>query len=116
MNEIGELRAIFGHVLGAARVQIPHNNLKNLQLIREEEDGATKVSDPQEVPGSILLAVIDFASLRLLFGTDLGTLGLLVYTLVTTCSGATTSRGMGTLRVTLLVAVILVKGHAFPTK
>nr|GEY76817.1 hypothetical protein [Tanacetum cinerariifolium] len=46
----------------------------------------------------------------------LGALGLLVYTLVTTRFGATTSRGMGTLRGTLLVAVILVKGHVFPTK
>ncbi|GJX28516.1 hypothetical protein Tco_0236595 [Tanacetum coccineum] len=116
MNEIGELRAISGHVLGAAGVQIPQNNLDNLQSIREEEDGATEVSDPRDVSSFILLAVIDFATLGLLLGTDLGTLGLLVYTLVTTCSGATTSRGMGTLRGTLLVAVILVKGHAFPTK
>ncbi|GKA70792.1 hypothetical protein Tco_0776931, partial [Tanacetum coccineum] len=49
----------------------------NLQLIREEEDGATKVSDPRDVPGSILLAVIDFATLDtlksefLLFKLDL---------------------------------------------
>ncbi|GKA03099.1 hypothetical protein Tco_0675880 [Tanacetum coccineum] len=46
MNKIGELRAISGHVLGAAGVQIPQNNLDNLQSIREEEDGATDVSDP----------------------------------------------------------------------
>ncbi|GKC62301.1 hypothetical protein Tco_1094899, partial [Tanacetum coccineum] len=71
MNEIGELRAISGHVLGAAGVQIPQNNLDNLQSIREEEDGATEVSDPRDVPGSILLAVIDFATLGLLLGTDL---------------------------------------------
>ncbi|GJX00997.1 hypothetical protein Tco_0184910 [Tanacetum coccineum] len=103
-------------MLGAAGVQIPQNNLGNLQLIREEEDGVTEVLDPRDVPGSILLAVIDFAALVLLLGTDLGTLGLLVYTLVTTCLGETTSRGMGTLRGTLLVVVILVKGHAFPTK
>ncbi|GJR96726.1 hypothetical protein Tco_0268900 [Tanacetum coccineum] len=87
-----------------------------MQSIREEEDGATEVSDPQDISGSILLAVIDFATLGLLLGIYLGTLGLLVYTLVTTCSGATTSRGIGTLRGTLLVAVNLVKGHAFPTK
>ncbi|GJZ51410.1 hypothetical protein Tco_0605925 [Tanacetum coccineum] len=63
MNEIGELRAIFGHVLRASRVQISQNNLDNLQSIREEEDGETEVSDPRDVPGSILLAVIDFATL-----------------------------------------------------
>ncbi|GJY06127.1 retrovirus-related pol polyprotein from transposon TNT 1-94 [Tanacetum coccineum] len=91
MNKIGELRAIFVHV--AVIVQILQNNLDNLQSIREEEDEATEVSDPRDVSGSILLAVIDFATL-----------------------GATTSRGMGTLRGILLVAVILVKGHAFPTK
>ncbi|GKE63451.1 hypothetical protein Tco_1513818, partial [Tanacetum coccineum] len=48
MNEISELRAISSHVLGASRVQIPQNNLDNLQSIREEEDGATKVSDPRD--------------------------------------------------------------------
>ncbi|GJZ45988.1 hypothetical protein Tco_0593584 [Tanacetum coccineum] len=63
MNEIGELRAISGHVLGASGVQIPQKNLDNLQSIRKEEDGATKVLDPQDVPGSILLAVIDFTTL-----------------------------------------------------
>ncbi|GKE68950.1 hypothetical protein Tco_1527022, partial [Tanacetum coccineum] len=45
MNEIGELRAISGHVLGAAGVQILQNNLDNLQSIRKEEDEATEVSD-----------------------------------------------------------------------
>ncbi|GJY25512.1 hypothetical protein Tco_0400238 [Tanacetum coccineum] len=44
MNEIGELRAISAHVLGAAGVQIPQNNLDNLQSFREEGDGATKRS------------------------------------------------------------------------
>ncbi|GJX32985.1 hypothetical protein Tco_0242840 [Tanacetum coccineum] len=63
INKIGELRAISGHVLGASRVQIPQNNLDNLQSIREEEDGATEVSDLEDVSGSILLAVIDFATL-----------------------------------------------------
>ncbi|GKE76415.1 hypothetical protein Tco_1542535, partial [Tanacetum coccineum] len=43
MNEIGELRAISGHVLGAAGVQIPQNNLDNLQSIREEGDGVTEI-------------------------------------------------------------------------
>ncbi|GKF33976.1 hypothetical protein Tco_0107176, partial [Tanacetum coccineum] len=45
MNEIGELRAISSHVVGAAGVQIPQNNLDNLQSIREEDNGATEVSD-----------------------------------------------------------------------
>nr|GFB78101.1 hypothetical protein [Tanacetum cinerariifolium] len=63
MSKIGELRAISGHVLGASRVQIPQDDLDNLQSIREKEDGATEVSDPRDVPGSILLAVIDFTTL-----------------------------------------------------
>ncbi|GJY70613.1 hypothetical protein Tco_0474316 [Tanacetum coccineum] len=73
MNEIVELRAISDHVLGASGVQIPQNNLDNLQSLREEEDGATKVSDPRDVPGSILLAVIDFATLE----TDLARIFIL---------------------------------------
>nr|GEW55047.1 hypothetical protein [Tanacetum cinerariifolium] len=63
MNEIGKLRAISGYVLGAFGVQRPLNNLDNMQSIREEEDGATEVSDPKDILGSILLAVIDFATL-----------------------------------------------------
>ncbi|GKG45896.1 hypothetical protein Tco_0498342, partial [Tanacetum coccineum] len=66
LNKIGELGAISGHVLGASGFQIPQNNLDNMQSIREEEDGATEVSNPQDVSGSILLAVIDFATLGLL--------------------------------------------------
>ncbi|GKF91164.1 hypothetical protein Tco_0274865, partial [Tanacetum coccineum] len=66
MNKIGELRAIFGHVLGASGVQIPLNNLDNLHSIKEEEDGATEVLDPRDVPGSILLAFRDFTILGLL--------------------------------------------------
>ncbi|GJR73996.1 hypothetical protein Tco_0086361 [Tanacetum coccineum] len=64
MNKTGELRVISSHVLGASGVQIPQNNLDNLQSIREEEDGSTKVLDPRDVSGSILLAVIDFATLE----------------------------------------------------
>ncbi|GKC54403.1 hypothetical protein Tco_1077148 [Tanacetum coccineum] len=64
MNENGELREISGHVLRASEVQIPQDDLDNLQLISEEEDGATEVSDPQDVSGSILLIVIDFATLE----------------------------------------------------
>ncbi|GKC82436.1 hypothetical protein Tco_1138153 [Tanacetum coccineum] len=85
VNEIGELRAIYSHVLGASGVQIPQNNLDNLRSTKEE-DGATEVLDPRDVPGSFLLEITDFAIL-----------GLLLEPLV-------------------LVAVILVKGHAFPTK
>ncbi|GKC24615.1 hypothetical protein Tco_1026765 [Tanacetum coccineum] len=87
MNEIGKLRAISGHVLRASGVQIPQNNLDIMQLISEEEDGETKVSDPRDILGFILLAVIDFATLE-----EWDPIG------------------------TLLVAVNLVKGHAFPTK
>ncbi|GKB38255.1 hypothetical protein Tco_0883197 [Tanacetum coccineum] len=44
-DEVDELRAISGHMLGASRVQIPQNNLDNLQSIREE-DGTSKTVDP----------------------------------------------------------------------
>ncbi|GJR41688.1 hypothetical protein Tco_1309791 [Tanacetum coccineum] len=74
-NEIGELRAISSHVLGASGVQIPQDNLDNLRS-KEEEDGATKVLDPRDVPGSILLEITNFAILGLLLellvlGTDI---------------------------------------------
>nr|GEV07073.1 hypothetical protein [Tanacetum cinerariifolium] len=82
MNEIGELRAISGHVLRAAGVQIPLNNLDNLQSISEEEDGATKVSDPRDVPSFILLVVIDFATLVLLLGTNLDWTSTLFFSLL----------------------------------
>nr|GFA91357.1 hypothetical protein [Tanacetum cinerariifolium] len=39
---------------------------------REEEDGATEVSDSRDVSGFIMLTVIDFATLALLLGTNLG--------------------------------------------
>ncbi|GJY07150.1 putative ribonuclease H-like domain-containing protein, partial [Tanacetum coccineum] len=63
VNEIGELRAISSHVLGASGVQIPQNNLDNLRSTEEEEDGATEVLDPRDVPGSVLLEITDFAIL-----------------------------------------------------
>nr|GEV37291.1 retrovirus-related Pol polyprotein from transposon TNT 1-94 [Tanacetum cinerariifolium] len=50
VDEIGELRAIFGHVLGAARVQIPTNNLDNMHSI-VEEDGTLETVDPQDLLG-----------------------------------------------------------------
>ncbi|GKE09294.1 hypothetical protein Tco_1412845, partial [Tanacetum coccineum] len=79
VNEIGKLRAISSHVLGASGVQIPQNNLDNLKSTEEEEVRATEVLDPRDVPGSVLLEIIDFAILGLLLEPlGLGTLGLLV--------------------------------------
>ncbi|GKC08778.1 hypothetical protein Tco_1000388 [Tanacetum coccineum] len=66
VNEIGELRAIFSHVLGASGVQIPQNNLDNQRSTEEEEDGATGVLDPRDVPGSVLLEITNFAILGFL--------------------------------------------------
>ncbi|GJS03916.1 putative ribonuclease H-like domain-containing protein [Tanacetum coccineum] len=40
--------AISGHMLGAARVQIPENNLDNLHSSREE-DGTLEIMDPQDL-------------------------------------------------------------------
>nr|GEZ00904.1 hypothetical protein [Tanacetum cinerariifolium] len=78
--EVGELRAVSGHVLGATGVQIPENNLDNVHSI-VEEDGTLKIRDPQDLLGLDVLL----------------------------------SRGIGFLRGTLAVVVILVKGYAFPT-
>nr|GEX11287.1 dolichyl-phosphate beta-glucosyltransferase [Tanacetum cinerariifolium] len=47
VDEIGELRAISDHMLGAAGVQIPENNLDNLHSSREE-DGILEFVDPQD--------------------------------------------------------------------
>ncbi|GJQ94348.1 hypothetical protein Tco_0005487 [Tanacetum coccineum] len=83
-------------MLGASGVQISQNNLDNLRSTEEEEeDGATEVLDPQDVPGSVLLEITYFEILD---------------------SCAITSRGMGSLRGTLFVTVTLVKGNTFPTK
>nr|GEY82674.1 hypothetical protein [Tanacetum cinerariifolium] len=57
VDEIDELRAISGHVLGAARVQIPENNLDNLQS-SIEEDGTLKTVDPQDLLGCDPLALV----------------------------------------------------------
>ncbi|GKE98106.1 hypothetical protein Tco_0021457, partial [Tanacetum coccineum] len=57
-NEVGELRAISGHMLGAARVQIPEDNLNDLHASREE-DGTSEFMDPQDLLGSFLLADTD---------------------------------------------------------
>ncbi|GJX71453.1 hypothetical protein Tco_0308624 [Tanacetum coccineum] len=80
-------------MLGAARVQIPENNLDDLHSSREE-DGTSETMDPQDLLGSLLLADIDLILLDL---------------------GVSVSRVVGFLRGTSVVVVILVKGHAFPT-
>ncbi|GJY83792.1 hypothetical protein Tco_0497168 [Tanacetum coccineum] len=61
-------RAISGHMLGAARVQIPENNLDDLQSSREEDE-TSETMDPQDWLGSFLLADIDLRTLDLLIGT-----------------------------------------------
>nr|GEZ93188.1 hypothetical protein [Tanacetum cinerariifolium] len=85
VDEIGELRVISGHILGAAGVQIPENNLDNLHSSREEDEILETV-DPQDLLGSFLLAG----------------LGVSVFTTIDFLEGTT------------LVVVILVKGHSFP--
>nr|GEW04431.1 reverse transcriptase domain-containing protein [Tanacetum cinerariifolium] len=48
VNETGELRAISGHMLRAAGVQILENNLDNLHSSREE-NGTLETVDPQDL-------------------------------------------------------------------
>nr|GEY25535.1 hypothetical protein [Tanacetum cinerariifolium] len=57
VDEIGELRAVSGHMLGASGVKIPKNNLDNLKSIREE-DGTSKMFDPQDLLGFALLEIL----------------------------------------------------------
>nr|GEY15169.1 hypothetical protein [Tanacetum cinerariifolium] len=45
-DEVDELRAIFGHMLGAFGVQIPQNNLDNLQSLKEEDGTSETVDAP----------------------------------------------------------------------
>nr|GEY23810.1 hypothetical protein [Tanacetum cinerariifolium] len=78
--QVGELRAVSGHVLGAAEVQIPENNLDNLHSI-VEKDGTLEIVNPQDLLGLDVLL----------------------------------SRGIGFRRGTLVVVVILFKGHTFLT-
>ncbi|GKG26926.1 hypothetical protein Tco_0402629, partial [Tanacetum coccineum] len=75
-------------MLGAAGVQIPENNLDDLESSREE-DGTLETMGPQDWLGFFLLA-----------NTDLRNLDMLTGTLVLDF---------------LVVVVILVKGYAFPT-
>nr|GEU38946.1 hypothetical protein [Tanacetum cinerariifolium] len=99
LYKIDELRAISGHVLGATGVQIPKDDLDNLQLVGEVK---TLELDPQDLLGSILLGTF-FA------------LGFLVYTNVTTGLSMLLTIGMGSLGGTIVAVTILVKGHTFPT-
>nr|GEU38046.1 hypothetical protein [Tanacetum cinerariifolium] len=113
-DKVDELRVIFGHLLGAFRVQIPWNNLDNLQLIREE-DGTSEIVDPQDCLGSLVLEVLDFIILALqLDSTNLDAFGFLLQTF---SDGDCVITGVivVSLRGTLLVETILVKGHLFPT-
>ncbi|GJW99020.1 hypothetical protein Tco_0180828 [Tanacetum coccineum] len=43
--KVDELRAVFGHMLGATRVQVPEDDLDHLKLVRGE-DGAVETLDP----------------------------------------------------------------------
>nr|GEW57228.1 retrovirus-related Pol polyprotein from transposon TNT 1-94 [Tanacetum cinerariifolium] len=61
VDKIGELRAIFGHMLGAAIVQIPENNLDNLHSSREE-DGTLEIvvaPEPAASTGSPSSTTVD---------------------------------------------------------
>nr|GEW29675.1 hypothetical protein [Tanacetum cinerariifolium] len=109
-----ERRAISGHMLGASGVQIPKNNLDNLRSIVEE--GTLEIMDPQELLGSFLLATNDLLILDLLIGTVfLASLDFCEFTNVTTGLDELLSIGIGFLRGTIAVVVILVKGNTFPT-
>ncbi|GKF73862.1 hypothetical protein Tco_0220194, partial [Tanacetum coccineum] len=47
IDEIAELRAISGHMHGAAGVQIPEDNLDDLHSSREK-DGILETMDPRD--------------------------------------------------------------------
>ncbi|GJT38642.1 hypothetical protein Tco_0938507 [Tanacetum coccineum] len=79
-DEIGELRAIFGHVLRATGVQIPEDDLDNLHSLREV-DGTLVFVDPQDL------------------------LGFLEYTKLTTGLGDSNFRTIGFLEGTSLVVI-----------
>nr|GEX47564.1 phospholipase-like protein [Tanacetum cinerariifolium] len=114
LYKVDELRVISGHMLRASGVQIPENNLNILHSIIK--DGTLELVDPQELLGSILLATNDLLILELLTGTlFLAALDFLVYTNLITGLSVLLSIGIGSLRGTIAVVVILVKGHTFPT-
>nr|GFC17056.1 hypothetical protein [Tanacetum cinerariifolium] len=100
LYKIDELRAISGHMLRAAEVQVPEDDLDNLQV--ESEEATLELEDPQELLGSILLETF----------LDLG---FLEYTNVTTGLFVLLTIGMGSLRGTIVEVAILVKGHTVPT-
>nr|GFB63898.1 hypothetical protein [Tanacetum cinerariifolium] len=102
LYKIDELRAISGHVLGATGVQIPKDDLDNLQV--RSEEGTLELEDPQELLGSNLLGTFLLAAL-----------GFLVYTNVTTGLSMLLTIGMGSLGGTIAGVAIIVKGHTFPT-
>nr|GFC25556.1 hypothetical protein [Tanacetum cinerariifolium] len=82
--------------------------------ISEEE--TLELVDPQEFLGSVLLATNDLLVLSLLTGTFfLAALDFLEKTNVTTGLSVLLSIGIGSLRGTVAVVAILVKGHTFPT-
>nr|GEY67907.1 hypothetical protein [Tanacetum cinerariifolium] len=111
---VDELRVISSHMLGASRVQIPENNLDNLHLI--VENGTLEIVDLQELLGSFLLETNDLLILHLQTGTlCLASLDFREYTNVTTGLDVLLSIGIGFLKDTIAVVVILVKGHTFPT-
>ncbi|GJT18038.1 hypothetical protein Tco_0876744 [Tanacetum coccineum] len=53
-NQVDELRALPSYVLRAARVQVPEDDMDDLQWTREK-DGEFKIVDPQFMLGSELL-------------------------------------------------------------
>nr|GEX34011.1 retrovirus-related Pol polyprotein from transposon TNT 1-94 [Tanacetum cinerariifolium] len=84
LYEVDELRAIFGHMLGASKVQIPDNNFDNLHSM--VENGTLEIMDPQELLTNVTTGLVVLLSI-----------------------------GIGFLRGTIAVMVILVKGNTFPT-
>nr|GFB97938.1 hypothetical protein [Tanacetum cinerariifolium]GFC02311.1 hypothetical protein [Tanacetum cinerariifolium] len=100
LYKIDKLRAISGHMLGAAEVQVPEDDLDNLRA--KSEEGTLELEDPQELLGSILLEIFLV-------------LGFLDYTNVTTGLSVLLTIRMGFLGGTIVGVAILVKGHTFPT-
>ncbi|GJY25974.1 hypothetical protein Tco_0400700 [Tanacetum coccineum] len=113
-DEVDELRAISGHMLGASGVQIPQNILDNLQSIREE-DGTSETINPQDCLGSLVLEVLDSTILALLLDpTDLDAFGFPLYTLsagdyVITGVIAVSLRGTSLVALALVVVFTLVE-------
>ncbi|GJV95791.1 hypothetical protein Tco_1547368 [Tanacetum coccineum] len=77
-DEVDELRAISGHILGASGVLIPENNFDNLQSICEE-DRTSEIVDPPDLVGSEELEILDSEILDLLLDpTNFGAMDLLL--------------------------------------